>query len=70
MNFVYWLTKISQKHLGTWYPYLTNKLTCAGDNEGQVDEHGLRGGGVEALHRASSGLARSEENRHSSGIYL
>ena len=33
------------------------------DNEGQVDEHGVRGGGTPPLHRAGHGHGGSKENR-------
>ena len=32
------------------------QLFLLGDYERQVDEHGLRGGGLEAIYRASAGL--------------
>ena len=34
----------------------SSELFLPGDYERQVDEHGLRGGGLEAIYRASAGL--------------
>ena len=54
----------------------TPAACVAGDNEGPLDEHGVRGGGAEAVHGARTRLERPQADRHStpngipSGRYL